>query len=272
MRIAVLGAGPAGLFAAHAVTEAGWKPEIFSICQVSQLYGAQYLHSPIPGLTPEEPEQVSYLLHGSAEEYRAKVYGPRQGVTVSPEVMPEDHFAWDIRAAYRRAWTAYRPLIQPRFIDVAWIEKAVQDFDLVISTVPAKILCTDGRHVFPSQRAWAIGDAPDLGVRCSIKVPRNTVVCNGKDYPSWYRAANVFGYRTAEWPYSGSNDTLPKFAKGKGVPMNAKLIHKPIATNCDCWGDKVLRLGRYGAWNKNALSHTAFYQVKEYFNEQEAES
>jgi len=51
MRIAVLGCGPAGLMSAHAAmvaTESEADLAIFSTKRKSPLYGAQYLHQPIP--------------------------------------------------------------------------------------------------------------------------------------------------------------------------------------------------------------------------------
>lgn len=260
MRVAILGAGPAGLFAAHAVAER-WRPHIFSYGGKSRLYGAQYLHAPIPGLTKEGPERINYFLRGTVAEYRIRVYGPHRKVTVSPEVMAGHGDGWDIRSTYDVAWDMYSKYVAHCVVTPEWLKEAIQEFDLVISTVPARAICDNIYHRFISQRVWAIGDAPDLGVECPpVDTGSNTVICNGMKAPAWYRAAEIFGYRTVEWPLS---------TQTKHVPQKATLIRKPIATDCDCWGNKVLRLGRFGAWNKNALSHTAFYSVKEHLDEGE---
>jgi len=50
-RIFILGCGPAGLFAAQAAAEMGCSAVIISKLRRSEMYGAQYLHSEIPGLT-----------------------------------------------------------------------------------------------------------------------------------------------------------------------------------------------------------------------------
>lgn len=260
MKIAILGSGPAGLFAAHAVAER-WRPRIFSFGPKSRLYGAQYLHEPIPELSSGDPVRISYFLRGTVAEYRTKVYGPHRKVQVSPETLAGDGNGWDIRTTYDAAWDLYSKYIVPCIVNPEWIEEAVKEFDLVINTVPAVSICKNGEHRFLSQRVWAIGDAPDLGVKCPVvETGENTVVCNGAKEPTWYRAANIFRYRTVEWPHATRN---------KYLPPKAKLIRKPIGTDCDCWGEKVLRLGRFGAWSKNALSHTAFYRTKEYLDEGE---
>jgi len=93
-RAAVLGCGPAGIFAAQAFTEAGWRVKLFSKKRRSEMFGAQYLHSPIPGLSdPDAFSLVEYVLQGSADDYRSKVYGPKSRVEVSPSGIVEGDIA-----------------------------------------------------------------------------------------------------------------------------------------------------------------------------------
>lgn len=254
MKIAILGSGPAGLFAAHALTDAGYDFRIFSMGKKSHLNGAQYLHRPIPGLSaPADQSKVSYQLRGTVDEYRLKVYGPRP-VTVSVETLIGEHTAWDIRTAYDTAWALYSSAITAGFVTSRQAWELVDEYDLVISTIPATSLCADRYfHQFPSSSVRVAGDAPGLGIRCPIEVDEGTIVCNGLASPSWYRAANVFGHRTVEWP---SHDVF----------HDAALIRKPISTNCDCGGKKVLRLGRFGTWDKKELAHMAYYKTKEYLD------
>lgn len=259
MRIAVLGAGPAGLFAVHAAITRH-QVDLFSLGFKSQLYGAQYLHEPIPGLITKVG-RIRYELRGTTEQYREKVYGPGQNdLSVSPERYLGASRAFDIRLAYDDAWKLYSRRIQKAWVDDLWVRNHLDLYDLIISTVPAHNICLDREwHNFHVRQAYAIGDAPELDARCPVTVPEGSVVCNGEDDPAWYRASNIFGYRTAEWPY---------FAKASDVPANATLIAKPLKTDCDCWGGKVLRLGRYGAWSKDELSHMAYYRTKEYLDEE----
>lgn len=246
---AILGCGPSGLFAAHALVEKGWDVMIFSKKRRSEMFGAQYLHKPIPGLSDGEPRTINYRLNGTAAEYREKVYGRRSGITVSPEEYQGQHLAWDIRQAYYDAWSLYVDRIvhlEDITNEHVWSLAESKEFDRVISTIPAPNLCGDDRHVFDSQTVWAVGDAPERGIFCPVPVAPFEVICDGTRDTGWYRAANVFGYKTAEW----MGERKPPI---EGVAR----IEKPISTDCNCMPG-VLRLGRYGEWRKGVLAHDAY--------------
>jgi hypothetical protein len=246
---AIFGCGPAGLFAAHALAQRKWKVVIFSNKRRSEMFGAQYLHASIPGLVSGvDAMTVHYNLIGSVEGYREKVYGRRSGISVSPQDLGESHLAWDIRAAYYKAWDLYHDLIlhTPQ-ITSGWTYSVSRDYDKVISTLPAPTLCVNDDHTFDSQTIWAVGDAPERGIFCPVTEAKPfEVICNGSPDTGWYRNANVFGYRTAEW------------AMNRKPPIEGiAQVEKPIATNCDCQ-PKIIRLGRYGQWKKGVLSHEAY--------------
>lgn len=253
-RAAVLGCGPAGIFAAQALGLAGWDVRIFSKKRRSEMFGAQYLHAPIPLLTDEARDftLLEYVLQGTIDGYRQKVYGGMD-VPVSPERFLGSHRAWDIRGAYYRGWDLWRPKIEDTpDIDGSWIAENARDFRMIVSSIPAPDLCLS-RHTFGGQNVWAIGDAPERGIFCPIThTPNNTVWCNGEKDVGWYRASNVFGYRTAEWP----EDRKPPIKE-------VASILKPISTNCDCHEKRrnFLRVGRFGRWSKDELSHQAFARV-----------
>ncbi len=247
---AVLGCGPAGLFAAHALIQKGWKVVIYSRKRRSEMFGAQYLHRPIEGLTGA-PTTIEYkLVGGSAAAYREKVYGRRSGITVSPEELSGAHSAWDIRAAYYAAWGLYSDyILHTPQITAGWAWSLSQDnYTAVISTLPAPTLCErPEEHVFDSQEVWAVGDAPERGIFCPVtEAEPFQVLCNASPMQGWYRNANVFGYRTAEW-------ALSRKPPIEGIAP----VVKPIATDCDC-NPRILRLGRYGEWRKGVLSHEAY--------------
>jgi hypothetical protein len=248
-RAAVLGCGPAGLFAVHALVQNGWEVEVFSRKRRSEMYGAQYLHKPIPGLSIGEGTPIRYNLFGTPEEYRQKVYGNRP-VIVSPEELNEQHMAWDIREAYVKAWNEYASLIEPvADINPQWLMQLLSDraYDQMLSSVPLPALCREpGTHKFDSQTIWAIGDAPERGTFCPVPCKPNTVVLDGTPDVGWYRVSNVFGYTTAEW----SENRKPPFE-------NVSQVVKPIGHDCDCWPGLV-NIGRYGAWAKGYLSHQAY--------------
>lgn len=254
MRVLVFGCGPAGLIAAHAVaTITGKTPAIASKPRKSELFGAQYLHGPIPGLeaTKVAGTRIDYTLQGDTDSYRTKVYGELWHDKVSPEDLVGNHFAWDIRSAYDELWRRYgQDVIDLQLQvrgeqDAQSIRSVAESVDLVVSSVPKPILCYNPQHVFSSQTIWAAGDAPERGRECPVRVHENTVVCNGNQEPSWYRASNVFGYATAEWPENSK------------PPVSVSEVKKPLFNMCDCWPE-IVHVGRYGTWEKGVLSHEAY--------------
>lgn len=252
MKIAVLGCGPAGLLAAYGAKEAQGRAEvaIFSKARKSEMFGAQYLHDPIPGLSGD-PVTVDYQLRGDVESYRRKVYGPKWDGTVSPDDYAGEHKAWDIREAYDMLWDIYSDYINDVDLDPAGIKRINNmGFHKVINTVPLADLCHQG-HTFGAVEITAAGDAPDRGVDVGslYSCPDNTVVCNGEDSPSWYRMSRIFGHTTIEWP---------NWVERVPVPSAAK-VQKPTFNNCDCW-PYMVKAGRYGSWTKGVLSHDAYYK------------
>lgn len=248
--VLILGCGPAGLMAAHAVAiKTGQPPAIASKKRKSEMYGAQYLHRPIPNLkNGGSPALVKYQVWGSAEDYKTKVYGDTWLGSVSPEDLPEQHMAWDIRLAYNELWDLYHGWVidtNLKNIGPDGIEAMHKRFRLIISSVPKPLLCYKG-HTFSAQKIKAIGDAPERGIFAPVTIERNTVVCNGEPEPSWYRASNIFGYKTVEYP-EDANPPIPGLAD----------VNKPLWNNCDCWPD-IVHVGRYGTWEKGVLSHHGF--------------
>jgi hypothetical protein len=264
-RLGILGAGPAGLLAAHAAALYGveqthvlTRASVFDpeLPAKSPLYGCQYLHSSIPGLSVRSAN-VAYELRGTPEDYRRKVYGPESDVRVSPEDFEGTHRAWDIRSAYSQLWAMYVShglsgvKTTTGRINADNIEGVLENYDLVISTIPAPALCSNDAHDFRTQDVWAVGDAPDLGINAPVEVENNKVVCNGLEDLNWYRASTVFGMTTVEW--SGYLQPVEQAVR----------VRKPIDHNCDCWETRVVRMGRYGAWRKGILAHEVFENTRD---------
>lgn len=256
MKAAVFGCGPAGLIAAHGITNAaeevgvGVELSIFSMKRKSPLYGAQYLHAPIPGVPTEEPRTIDYILRGSASEYRRKVYGGKWLGTVSPEDLQEVHQGWDIRATYDWLWNQYHWSINDCLLDPIEMQEILlaEDWGVVISSLPLDTICY-GMHDFPFTSVIAAGDAPALGVDVgsTYRCVEDTVICNGEESPSWYRMSRIFDHTTVEWPQTV-----------RQVPISsAAHVRKPLETDCKCW-PSVIKVGRYGTWQKGVLSHEAY--------------
>lgn len=267
MRVAILGSGPAGLMSAAAVLAATRNPFGFDIVILSNngkssLYGAQYLHAPIPAYTesrwPDAKRAISYQLVGEVDQYKRKVYGPLWDGTVSPQELEESHYAWDIRQTYDALWDDFKDHVERIHMDPAGLRMLIDGhtaygkLDLIINTIPRPMLCREG-HQFQQTSIWAAGEAPDRGIDLDrFKCPEFTVICNGEESPGWYRLSNIYGHKTVEWP----DHTKPP------IPSVAA-VAKPLKTNCDCFPE-VLHVGRYGKWTKGVLTHHAYQEVLEH--------
>jgi hypothetical protein len=261
-KVTILGAGPSGLLAAHAAETRGWAVEVFTAPDAegkprkSELHGCQYLHKHIPDLgIGTAGKAVQYLLEGSKDQYRKKVYGWGWDGNVSPdEYGPEKgHFAWDLRETYDRLWERWEPRLFATDVTPAIADyMSVNRPGLMVSTIPAPALCLEpGQHKFVSQSVYAMGTRTDSAPYWTLPytAPPMTVQCNGEDAPRWYRAATVFGQSTLEWP------------GGAKPPISGVVtVHKPLSTDCTCHPD-VMRLGRFGQWKKGVLVHEAYETV-----------
>jgi hypothetical protein len=242
MKIAIFGSGPTGLAVAFTVQRMGGLPFIFSRTDdPSQLYGCQYLHGLVlPPSAKIRQARVDYRLNGTAEDYRRKVYGDDWHGKVSPEDLVGEHEAWDLRQTYSILHGRFAPRIIKADIDPLWISDNKADlsrFSLVISTIPASVLCHGISHKFYSHDIWAAGN------RYSEKTNDNFVICDSTEEP-WYRYSCVFGYTTTEWATQPSDI------------MKAVRVRKPLRTDCDCFPE-IIRMGRYGRWDKSFLVHHA---------------
>lgn len=240
--VAILGCGPAGLMAAHAVAMRGKPVAVFSIPQKSRLGGAQFLHEPIPGINDVTPDIiVNYKVEGDPQTYEQKVYSDTLTV---PFVSMSDKFdgqtqqAWNLLATYDKLWSIFGESVNDVRVTPEWIEENADEFDLMVSTVPLPSLCRANHH-FTTQQVTIANQCFDE------TLADNTVFYNGTRDRSWYRCAKLFGIGSTEW------------GAGVNPPYDTVKANKPIRSNCDCWPN-ILKAGRFGTWKKGVLTHQAF--------------
>lgn len=250
--VAILGCGPAGLLAAHAVGLTGQPMSIHSVPTKSVIGGAQFLHEPIPLLhDASQPSRVlTYRTQGTALGYREKVYG-----LSDPETMPDtvsmegvhdgqEVPAWDLVETYDYLWDAFGQSLNEAHINEFWLEAHANEFRLIISTIPKRFLCMDrARHRFTQQTVYVDPTPP-------THLEPDSIVYNGEKSPSWYRASRIGDHGGTEW-----SDRTPA---PPGVERIA--FQKPLRNTCDCWPN-VVHVGRYGAWRKGVLLTDAFREA-----------
>lgn len=242
MKVAVLGCGPAGLLAAHAAGRAGADLVIYSDkAEPSRIGGAQFLHRAIPGITYYEPDDQCDFRHlGTREAYAKKVYGD-PNADVSWGSYPEgDNPVWNMQRAYNSLWEQYAEFIVVEEVNSRVLLDISRQNDVVFSCIPAPALCNHGGScLFTSQQVWIQQrDNHFKNLRCSI-------VYNGFADQDWYRWSSLFGTTFFEYPSEVANSFK---------------VSKPLWTNCPgpTYADNVIRLGRYGLWEKHQLIHHAY--------------
>jgi hypothetical protein len=269
-RVLILGCGPAGLFAAQAADSLGWGVDVFSRKRRSEMFGAQYLHTSIPGLTDDQIEgRVEYILEGELDDYLHKVYGPviPDPGKITKEGLVGIYPAWDIRRAYFAAWAKFSGDISPGVVDLKKIRQVLDlgasqpRYSALISTVPLDALCNRNSHTFETRTVWAVGDAPERGQFAPQFAQTNTIIYSAEAQTSWYRASNINGYNALEFP-----EKAIKIARMNG----ASRVDKPVWSDCDCvskmdgvQGLRVLQVGRYGAWHRTGHTHQAYWRALE---------
>ena len=266
--VAILGCGPTGLLAAHACAQEGVDFDVISKKRKSQLYGSQYLHEHIPGITNDRDfVGVKYVTRGTPEEYRRKVHGKWWDGQVAPEDFEPDHLAWNIRQAYDVLWQKYGRDVHDyeisapqlgeslwRHFDKVFFDLSILDYDLVISTVPRTLWKIPGEEFIFSE-GWALGDAPEEGRFIPHQVADNTIICDGTDGVAWTRLSKVFGYASVEWPHHSAKPPLPGVAR---VTKPLRYVPNSQAVNPTAdW----LHVGRYGQWEKGVVVTDAYNQV-----------
>jgi hypothetical protein len=245
MKVAVLGCGPSGLLAAHAVVRAGHEPVVFSRKQKSRIPGAVYLHEHIPGVSSKTPDgEIIFWRVGTRDGYAQKVYG-NPAAPVSWDKFDTGRYpAWSMMRLYARLWAEYESVI----VDVNLTEQRLTELEdnyaLVISSIPAKAMCQSPYHFFNGTEVWISDEAQEL-------CPDNSIMYNGKPDTPWYRTSRIFGFGATEYA-------------GPVGPDNAVVAGmKPLRTNCTCH-PHITRVGRFGLWEKGVLVHHAFKQAEQW--------
>lgn len=245
--ITILGCGPAGLLAAHAVEQAGLEPVIFSKKVKSEIPGSQYFHEPVPGVTDVYPENtVQYIRMGTAEGYAKKVYGDPARPCGWEHYM-NMYPSWHVPKAYDRLWDRFESRVKDITITEEDLEALVAPDNPIITTLPAWTICLkrDEGHVFEGPPYWI----KPLPVP-PLDAGRDIFIYNGLEQDFWYRWS-IIGDRCAV------ESTTPMEGAIQGI--------KAVTTNCDCW-PTVTRAGRWAQWKHGVLLNHAYRDALQFAN------
>jgi len=226
---------------------------IYSQKVKSTIFGAQYLHKPIPGISPEEPElEINVKKFGTRAGYAANVYGDPKAEVSWDKFNGGPTPGWDLKRIYDTLWEQYEEDIIDVALSSSYIAKLAANFDLTFSTIPIQMFCKRPMHTFAKIDIWVV-HGPLEG-----KAAENVMVYNGiiADVPDWYRYSLIRGYQS--WEFSLKNRTEDLYVT-QGLQVNHGI--KPLGTNCNCHPE-IIRLGRFGKWNKHVFTHHAYDEVR----------
>lgn len=253
-RAAILGCDLSALLAAHACVHAGWSFHIFAEGEPTLPHATQPIFRAVPGIDIAL-KRVSVKSEGTEDGYRQKVYGPEFNGPLG--FGSGDAHVADARAVYRWLWEKYAANTYNNVLSASNYDMFTEDLSeyhqAVFSALPIGHLCNAG-HRFDTRQYWSVFDSPERGTRSPVRVADNTIVNDGTDFVGWYRAANVFGQCSVEWPaHKGSaRPPIP------GVHKSSRAI----GTNCDCYPN-VIRIGDLGNWQDRLLADDVYWTVTE---------
>lgn len=254
MKVAILGAGPVGLMAAHAVYRNGHEPAIFSKFndQPSAVNPDMFLQQPLPGLGHEtEPDDwIDYVRVGDAADYNKKVYGNLLG-PFSWDSIPwgKDKPLWWLDSAYSTLWDMYSLFITERTIDPLTAGDIAIEFPLTLSTLSARAVCMDLNHSF--------SDRPIFLERRQVpESSGNWMAYNGAEQ-LWCRRSLIRGWETLE--YAQRPEPGQQQLEYSAILLGTKVIR----TTCDCH-PAIRRVGRWAQYARGVLNHHAYSQTVGY--------
>lgn len=248
--VAILGCGPAGLLAAHAAVRAGYDINIISRKQESKMFGSMYLHEHIPEITDPNPAfGVSIRKEGTREQYALKVYGDPKASVSWDKFKSGEVPAWDLKLAYRVLWELYESFITDVSLDADAVWAITTNYKHVFSSVPLLTICyAPEQHQFAKQKIWVHhGEQPQ-----DTLWQENLMFYNALPVVEWYRYSLIQGYMS--WEYAHE----PLHVEEHGFKLTSGF--KPRYTTCPCHPD-MIRVGRFGRWDKQALSHHAYFDT-----------
>jgi len=266
-KVAIWGAGPSGMMAAHAVSEMGHEIKIYDKDpdMTRRNAGVFYLHSDCNlGL---EPIRIKHRVLGGihfsdadlASAYGAKVYGDpmlKKNSIVGARRIAEVT-GYNAQQAVSRLWDIYGDFVEREEIRNFDRDYSLfsQEHDLIVSTIPAYALFPDAD--LKATSTWiGIGEAPS---------EENFILYDINPQIPWYRCSAIAGVFVMEF---GKN-YVPKLPSELKYQQVTKVMSdvSPLKKF-----PNLLFTGRFGAWDKTILTHNVYFNVLDWLFEMEQTS
>src|SRR5882762_4718984 len=255
MKIAIVGAGPSGLTAAWAATTCGHSVTLFDKTkQLGKNHGVFYLHDCCGLPMLPHARLITKVVGGgtsgvsASELYSQKVYGEvGSDVSLDKYGSRQNRLStvWNAQAAMELLSSLFSENIEEKEIKGPnGIEELLNDYEKVIITAPAFLFVDIGlRNEFKSTIAHI------KHIETNFPHDKAIMVYSVGEDPV-YRWSITFGQLAIE----RTTPTLGFFEvkKVKGTTVDLK-----------SYDSNILWTGRYGAWDKNVLTHDVYIQVIE---------
>ena len=255
MRVAVLGAGPTGLVAAHTAQRLGAHVTIITKeDKPSFISGAQVLHKPISGLKINQDSfDVRYHKTGSRAGYALKVYGSATA-PCSWDLYPEGTLtSWPLRETYSHLWRELYMNMLFTELDPDMVEVLSEQFDLVFSSLPLPAIVQPPNYdLFTYQNVWIVQEE-----RMPLKNNDHWIHYLGDMDSEPYRTSLINGYYGVEYSHQPEER------------QDAVHVRKPLtvqggdSARSELVPENVKLIGRYGKWQKGVLVHHAERDVEQ---------
>lgn len=244
MKIAILGCGPEGIFAAEAAHQRGHDYDILAPKQAA-ISEVQFLMTPIPCLTSPRPEgEITLFKQGDRDGYADKVNG-NMAMDVDWDTFDAGKRPmWSMRNAYTAGWIAHHENIEDFRVLPGDMADMLTGYDLVVNTGSLKALCANRRHKFDEQVIYTKQEP--------IFNRPNQVWYNGDKSVDWFRWTIVNGISVYEFSKKPFVD--------KATARHIVEDYRPTTTNCDCHPG-MFRMGRMGAWDRHQRPETVYFEM-----------
>lgn len=253
MRVAILGAGVAGLMSAQALTDLGIDHDLYDreIPTIAKAKGLHYLHDncglPLRWITVHN--YVIGVEEGAipSEQYSRKVGNSKNNSLVN---LPAFNIGYDFRQAFNLLVEAHSSKVIEKDVDKSFVDKVLDEgiYDYVISTIPLYILFPEADCRKTDRRVKK--GRPD-GLENLVGLNDNQVIYNIDDNDNWYRYSNVLGNEWTE-VIEGGDFTIPKI----------------FTTDFESPDERIILQGRYGKWDRKFLAHDAYYETIRRFSDE----
>ena len=263
LKIAIIGLGASGAFAARAAYDMGNDVEIYATQNGKMSPGATWLHWLPEDMSQQvAPANIYVIGKGTGSSYSRLQWGQVFPSSFPKEPVWEKGYDPEVVLA-KLVPSSCNVNFVPFPLSDADIRDLSTGFDLVFQTFPTRESKEQQPALVPFVAAAQFGNAnPDV----------NYVVYNGTGKGIVVREAQLFGNKFLEFP---KNMTLEEVYGLHPVETGWQYtVLKDIHPNTKPWSHsdpKIKLVGRFAEWDRRVLSHDAYARVQTIIQEAERE-